>query len=105
MARDRDEWLKTGAEVALDPELPICDPHHHVWDHPGNRYLLDELLQDTNSGHRVVQTVFVECLSMYCKDGPREMKPVVEGDGVEAVLETHLAASPNRFRGICHAAS
>ena len=46
-------------EEILEPQRPICDPHHHLWDHPGRRYLIDELLADTGSGHNVVATVFV----------------------------------------------
>ena len=61
----RDEWLTQVEEEILEPELPICDPHHHLWDHPESRYLLDELLADTGSGHNVVSTVFMECGSMY----------------------------------------
>jgi L-fuconolactonase len=124
-------------EEILEQERPICDPHHHLWDHPGNRYLLDELLADTGSGHNVVSTVFVECASMYRADGPEAFRPVGEtefvqgvaamsasgrygstraaagivsfadlslGDAVRPVLEAHIAASPNRFRGIRHAA-
>ena len=33
-------------EIPLEPELPICDPHHHLWERPPRDYLLDELLQD-----------------------------------------------------------
>ena len=40
-------------EEILEPDLPICDPHHHLWDRAGHRYLLDELLADTGSGHNV----------------------------------------------------
>lgn len=134
MATDQDAWLNLTPEDALDPDLPICDPHHHLWDHPSNRYLLDELVQDTGSGHNVVQTVFVDCVSMYRKDGPEEMRAIGEtefaeevanqssgqtaacagivsfadmslGDAAQPVLEAHIAASPNRFRGIRHAAS
>ncbi len=130
-------WLDQVQEQILEPERPICDPHHHLWDRGGNRYLLDELLADTRSGHNIVSTVFVECLSMYRADGLDEMKPVGEtefvqgvaamsasggygdiracagiisyadlslGDAVAPVLEAHVAASPNRFRGIRHAA-
>src|SRR6185436_255725 len=57
-------------EEILEPQRPICDPHHHLWDHPGRRYLIDELLADTGSGHNVTSTVFVECMSMYRADGP-----------------------------------
>jgi len=131
------DWLAQVKEDILEPERPICDPHHHLWDRNGNRYLLDELLADTGSGHNVVSTVFVECLSMYRADGPEEYRPIGEtefvqgvaamsasggygrtraaagivsyadltlGDAVRPVLEAHIAASPNRFRGIRHAA-
>jgi L-fuconolactonase len=54
---DRADWLAQVKEEILEPELPICDPHHHLWDHPGRRYLLDELLADTGSGHNVLATV------------------------------------------------
>jgi len=128
-----------GADVnedILEPELPICDPHHHLWDYPDNRYLLDELLVDVNSGHNVTHTVFVECMSMYRQRGPASEAPVGEtefvrdvaamsasgtygdsriaagivgyadltlGDAVKAVLEAHLAAGGERFKGIRHA--
>jgi len=72
-------------EEVLEPQLPIVDPHHHLWDHPQNRYLLDELLADTGSGHHITTTVFVECMSMYRADGPDEMKPVGETEFVNGV--------------------
>jgi L-fuconolactonase len=72
-------------EEILEPERPICDPHHHLWDHPGRRYLLDEVLADTGSGHNVVSTVFVECRSMYRAAGPPEMRPVGETEFVNGV--------------------
>ena len=50
---DRDQWLAQVREDIAEPDLAICDPHHHLWDHPGRRYLLDELLADTaRSGKR-----------------------------------------------------
>ena len=76
------DWLDLVVESAIDPERPICDPHHHLWDHPQNRYLLTELLEDTRSGHNVVKTVFVECSSMYRKEGPDELKPLGETEFV-----------------------
>ncbi|MCI0547551.1 MAG: amidohydrolase family protein [Candidatus Rokubacteria bacterium] len=82
---DRERWLAQVQEEILEPDLPICDPHHHLWDYPGRRYLLDELLADTGSGHRVVATVFVECLSMYRADGPEPMRPVGETEFVNGV--------------------
>jgi len=83
-------WLAQVTEEILEPDLPICDPHHHLWEHQ-NRYLLDELLADTGSGHRVVATVFVECMAFYRRDGPRELRFVGETEFVQGVAA--MAAS------------
>jgi L-fuconolactonase len=80
-----EEWLAQVPERPLEPELPIIDPHHHLWDHPGSRYLLDEILHDLGSGHRVLATVFVECLSMYRADGEESMRPVGETEFVNGI--------------------
>ena len=72
-------------EEILEPTLPIVDPHHHLWDHPKHRYLIDELLTDTGSGHNVVATVFVECMSMYRAAGPPDLWPVGETEFVNGV--------------------
>ncbi len=70
-------------EEIIEPELPICDPHHHLWDYPGSsRYLLDELLADMNAGHNIESTVFVECGSFYRADGPEALRPVGETEFV-----------------------
>ena len=72
-------WLaRAEPEPILEPGLPVVDTHHHLWDFPGYRYLLDEFLEDTNTGHNIVATVFNECRSMYRATGPAEMKPVGE---------------------------
>ena len=91
------------AEAILEPDLPIVDPHHHLWDrrnyatpaaptHPfitaiadAQRYLLDELLADTGSGHNVRATVFVECGAMYRADGPADLRCVGETEFVNGV--------------------
>ena len=80
----RQDWLAQTSEAALEPDLPIIDPHHHLWDRPGNRYLLEELLEDTRE-HNVRQTVFVECTSMYRADGPEELRVVGETEFVRGV--------------------
>jgi L-fuconolactonase len=72
----RQTWLDRRKEPIVEPELPIVDPHHHLWDRPGWRYLLDDLLIDTNSGHNIVATVFVQARSMYGATGPEEIRPV-----------------------------
>ena len=82
----REDWLRRRTEPILEPELPIIDTHHHLWDRPGRtRYLLDELLQDTNSGHNILATVFVQCGAMYREKGPVEMRPVGEAEFVNGV--------------------
>ena len=132
-------WLSRLQEEVLEPQRPICDPHHHLWDRPSHseRYLLDELLADFG-GHRVVSTVFVECAAMYRADGDEALRWVGETEFVQGVaamsasghygevracagivsradltrgpdvprlLDAHIAASPNRFRGIRHASA
>ena len=82
MTTPRPDWLALTTEEAIDPDLPICDPHHHFWDRPGFRYMLDELLVDTSGGHNIAETVFVECSAMYRKDGPESMSPVGETEFV-----------------------
>jgi len=81
----RDDWLARRTETILEPALPIVDPHHHLWERPGWRYMLDDLLADTNSGHNIVATVFVQCRSMHRAGGPEEMKPVGETEFVNGV--------------------
>ncbi len=85
MAAEREAWLALTTEVPIEPELPICDPHHHLWDHPDNRYLMEELLRDTGGGHNIVQTVFLECRSKYRQQGPEEMRPVGETEFVQGI--------------------
>src|SRR5581483_10793615 len=142
-----------GLEAVLEPDLPIIDPHHHLWDrlavhqstpaikHPFDevsrrtpRYLLDDLLADMGSGHKVFATVYVQCGAMLRADGPEAFKPVGETEFVNGaaamcasdaygpvracagivghvdlrvgerlvaeVLEAHLRAAGERFKGI-----
>ena len=81
----RPEWLDRWHEEILEPDLPIVDPHHHLWDRPGWRYLLDDLLADLNSGHNIVATVFLEGRAMYRADGPEALRPVGETEFVNGV--------------------
>jgi len=92
MTTEREAWLALTPEDPIEPELPICDPHHHLWlnrpdarDQYGGRYLLEELLQDIKMGHKIVQTVFIECRSMYRETGPQEMRPVGETEFVQDI--------------------
>ncbi|MDP6666862.1 MAG: amidohydrolase family protein [Dehalococcoidia bacterium] len=85
MTSERAAWLAQTTEDPIDPDLPICDPHHHLWDRPDSRYMLDELLEDIGGGHRITETVFVECSSMYRKEGPENTRPVGETEFVNGI--------------------
>jgi predicted TIM-barrel fold metal-dependent hydrolase len=78
----RPEWLARVQEPILDPDQPIIDAHHHLWDAPGRRYLFDEYLADLDTGHRILATVFVQCHSMYRSFGPEALRPVGETEFV-----------------------
>ncbi len=77
-------WLARHTEEIIEPELGIIDPHHHLWDVFGG-YLLDDLVEDTSSGHRILATVFSQCGWSYREDGPVGMRPVGEVARVAAV--------------------
>ncbi len=101
-----NDWLGLTVEPTLEPELPICDPHHHFLDYrwteiPYWRYLLHELIADIGSGHNVRSTVFIEDTSMYRADGPEEMRPVGEVEFVQGLA----AASASGLYGPSRAAS
>jgi predicted TIM-barrel fold metal-dependent hydrolase len=86
-------WLQLTPETALEPDLPICDPHHHIWANrhePASyrRYLMSDLAADIrDSGHLVRSTVFIEVKAFYRADGPEEMRPVGEVAHVSALAD------------------
>ena len=101
-----NDWLALTQEETLEPELPICDPHHHFWDFrpdriPYQRYLLHALADDINSGHNVRSTVFVEARAMYRSDGPEELRSVGEVEFVQGLA----AASASGLYGPGRAAA
>ena len=77
-ADPREDWLAQYSEEILDPARPIVDPHHHLWDRGGQRYLIEDLAADIASGHNVIATVYVEARSMYRASGPEAFRPVGE---------------------------
>ena len=100
------DWLALTQEPTLEPELPICDAHHHFWDLrperiPYQRYLLHELVADMQCGHNVRATVFIETRAMYRPDGPVELRPVGEVEFVQGLA----AASASGLYGPCRAAA
>ena len=126
----RPEWLSRRQEAPLEPTLPIIDCHHHLWDLPGSRYLLPELLEDLGAGHGVVATVYVQSGVASHSSGPEAMRHVGEtefaariadsaagggpracaaivgglalglGDAAGPVIDRHMAAAGGRFRGV-----
>ena len=103
-------------ETILEPDLLIIDPHHHLWDNrtyatpavdahpfmtaikPAPRYLLDELLADTGSGHNIIGTVFVECGAFYKAAGPVDLRPVGETEFVNGVAAMSASGMYGDFR-------
>lgn len=84
----RENWLALRSEPPVDPLRPIIDCHHHLWDQPGNRYLLDEICTDiSGSGHNVVATVFVEAAVNHRKDGDPALRSLVETDMIAGIAD------------------
>src|SRR5215475_12138609 len=94
-----EAWLARLRECILEPQLPIVDAHHHLWERNG-RYLLDELRADLASGHNVRGTVFIQCGFAYRIDGPPELKPVGETEYVTAVAAQAEAEGVPACNGI-----
>lgn len=130
---NNSEWLSKQREDVIDPGREIVDPHHHLWPRPHLSYDLEELWSDTQDGHNVTATVFMECGSAYRTEGPEHLRPVGETEFVTAaseraaqspekaqiaaiiahadlrredldtILDAHADAAKGRFRGIRHA--
>jgi predicted TIM-barrel fold metal-dependent hydrolase len=94
----REDWLATTPEEAIDPAQPIIDPHHHLWDRPGWRYLLDEILADLRSGHDIRATVHVQARSMYRADAPAALAPVGETEFVNGIAAMSASGQYGKVR-------
>lgn len=96
-------WVSQVVEEALEPGLPICDPHHHLWldtGHTGWPYALADLHADTGSGHNVIRTVFLECGAEYRTDGPSQLRPVGETEFVRVQAEASAGSGQAEIAGI-----
>lgn len=128
----RPEWLASGTESAIEPEMPIIDAHHHFYERPGWIYLLDDYLADARSGHNIMASVLMQGLTHYRQTGPEALRPVGEteyvanavaalpagspqvakgivgyadlrrGAAVQSVLDAHIEAGNGRFKGVRH---
>jgi len=125
---DKTHLKEPRQEAVLEPDLPMCDAHHHLWEYPGNVYLGKNLIEDIDA-HNVVQTVVVEAWPRNMRSGGRMKEPAEEtalavaesnsnpgrtriaggivgyadlmaGKAVEKVIESHIIAGQGRFRGI-----
>ncbi len=72
------DWLALHDEPVIDADLPIIDAHHHLWERPESRYLFVDFLKDIQTGHNVQASVFMECGTMYRKNGAEEFACVGE---------------------------
>jgi len=124
----RDDWLAQVQEEIVEPGREIVDPHHHLWQRGGTGYELPQFRADTQSGHNVVQTVYIECRSYYDEAAEDRFRPVgetrtvaamaheTEGDparivgivafadlrapDLDAVLDAHVAAGQGLVKGV-----
>lgn len=78
-------WLARAREDVIDPDLPIVDSHHHLWNEGDVPYLLDELLADLNDGHNIRATVCVEAHYGYRAAGPSRLAPAGETEKLSAM--------------------
>ena len=99
------DWLALNIEETLEPDLPICDPHHHLWENrferSAPRYLLNDILEDINAGHNIVSTVFIECGAMWNASASEAMKVVGETEFVNGIA----AMSASGMYGPCRIAA
>ena len=91
------EWLARVQEDIVDPDRPIIDTHHHLWETPSRwgRYMLEDLWADTGSGHNIEKTVFIDCRANYLESGPDHLKPIGETEFVRSLAEAS-AADPDQ---------
>ncbi|TMM49789.1 amidohydrolase family protein [Qipengyuania marisflavi] len=105
------------SEAILEPDLPIIDPHHHLWDlravvpafpephHPfvaalagAAHYTFDALHADTHSGHNVIGTVFMECGAFYNASRGEALKSVGEVEFVNGVAAQGASGLYGKYR-------
>lgn len=102
-AQIRPDWLALHHEEPLEPARRIIDAHTHLYDRPGNRYLLPEMQADLSSGHHVIGTVHVQARSMYRACGPEELRPLGEtefANGIAAMSASGLYGPARICAGI-----
>ncbi len=100
---EHNAWIARVSEEPLEPELPICDPHHHLWldaGHTGWPYTLADFHDDTGSGHNVLRSVFLECHAEYRTEGPTHLRSVGEVEFVAALAEQSATSGGTEIAAI-----
>lgn len=104
-------------EEILEPDLPIVDSHHHLWDlralvpafpeprHPfiaaiaeKAHYTFDQLRADTDSGHKIVATIYMECGAFYNVDAAEGFKVAGEVEYANGVAAQSASGLYGDFR-------
>lgn len=96
-----EQWLAQVREEIIDPEREIVDPHHHLWRKRfGKDYLLAELQRDTDLGHKIEKTVFIECHAFYDKTAADYLQPLGETRVVEQIASESKISGGVEIAGI-----
>lgn len=83
-----EEWLALHTEEVIEPDLPIVDAHHHLWDRSAP-YLEPQLANDLHCGHNIRGSVYIECSFAYRAEGDPRFASVGEveyANGVAALF-------------------
>ena len=100
-AAEQKAWLDQVQEEIIEPDRRIVDPHHHMWRESGlPPFLLEDLWADTQSGHNIEKTVFMECGAEYKSDGPEHLRPVGETEFVTAAAQASRGQGKAEIAGI-----
>lgn len=83
----RPDWLALRVEEAAEPDLPIIDAHHHLWNKPESPYLGHDMEADIRGGHNVRGTIFVEGRWGYREEGDPALRSLGETEMVAAIAE------------------
>jgi predicted TIM-barrel fold metal-dependent hydrolase len=98
-----EAWHAQVVEEIIEPKRPIIDPHHHIWfGWEGGRgmffpdYFLEDFWGDTESGHKIEKTIFIECSTSYRETGPDHLKPVGETEFVADIAVQSATAGSGK---------
>jgi L-fuconolactonase len=89
----REAWLATRIEPVIDPNQPIIDAHHHLFDRPNQRYLAEDFAADIGVDINVRATVFVQARSFYRTNGPDNFRPIGETEFAANIAEKAIASA------------